>query len=62
MLYFASWDVNDLNNKRSWTVEQVARQVGYESVYAFSKTFKRLVGLAPADFRKQQLLVSQLRD
>ncbi|MBC7870335.1 MAG: AraC family transcriptional regulator [Chitinophagaceae bacterium] len=33
------------------TVEAVALRVGYTSPYAFSKAFKRLIGLAPSDFR-----------
>jgi len=33
------------------TVEAVALRVDYTSPYAFSKAFKRLIGVAPSDFR-----------
>lgn len=34
------------------TVARIATEVGYESEVAFSKAFKRHVGLSPADYRK----------
>jgi AraC-like DNA-binding protein len=36
------------------TLEAIARKVGYSSAYAFSKTFKRLVGVAPGEYRRGQ--------
>jgi AraC-like DNA-binding protein len=35
------------------TLEAVAAQVGYQDAFSFSKVFKRTVGLAPRDFRRQ---------
>jgi AraC-like DNA-binding protein len=35
-------------------VDAIASQVGYRSEYAFSKAFKRELGLAPAHYRRQQ--------
>lgn len=35
------------------TVEEVSLRVGYTSSYAFSKAFKRLVGVAPSEYRSQ---------
>lgn len=35
------------------TLEQVANEVGYTDAFSFSKVFKRVVGLAPRDFRRQ---------
>lgn len=34
-------------------LEQVAREVGYTDAFSFSKVFKREVGVAPRDFRRQ---------
>jgi len=34
-------------------LEQVAREVGYQDAFGFSKAFKRAVGVAPRDFRRQ---------
>lgn len=36
------------------TLEQVARDVGYQDAFGFSKVFKRAVGLAPREFRRQE--------
>ena len=35
-------------------VEVIAQRVGYRSEYAFSKAFKRELGMAPAHYRRQQ--------
>ncbi|MBH9579431.1 AraC family transcriptional regulator [Inhella proteolytica] len=35
------------------TLEQVARAVGYQDAFSFSKAFKREVGLSPREFRRQ---------
>ena len=35
-------------------LDDVARQVGYKSQYAFSRTFKRIVGEPPGQFRRQR--------
>jgi len=35
------------------SLEQIAREVGYTDAFSFSKVFKRTVGLAPRDFRRQ---------
>lgn len=40
------------NTQRS--IDQVAMNVGYESVAAFSRTFKRHLGLPPAAWRKRE--------
>ena len=37
------------------TLEAVAAQVGYQDAFSFSKVFKRTVGLAPRDFRRQDM-------
>ncbi len=34
-------------------LEQIAQQVGYTDAFSFSKVFKRVVGVAPRDFRRQ---------
>jgi AraC family transcriptional regulator, alkane utilization regulator len=33
-------------------LDAIAQMSGYQSAYAFSKTFKRLIGIAPRDYRK----------
>jgi AraC-like DNA-binding protein len=34
------------------TVSRIAQEIGYESEVAFSRAFKRHVGLSPADYRR----------
>jgi transcriptional regulator GlxA family with amidase domain len=36
------------------SLETIGGRVGYGSEYAFSKAFKRELGLAPAHYRRQQ--------
>jgi AraC-like DNA-binding protein len=35
------------------SLEQVAQEVGYQDAFSFSKVFKRTVGVAPREFRRQ---------
>ena len=37
------------------SLEQVAQEVGYQDAFSFSKVFKRTVGVAPRDFRRQDV-------
>lgn len=37
------------------SLEQIAQEVGYQDAFSFSKVFKRTVGVAPRDFRRQDL-------
>jgi AraC-like DNA-binding protein len=37
------------------TIESVATSVGYQDAFGFSKTFKKIVGLPPKEFRKHDL-------
>jgi AraC-like DNA-binding protein len=37
------------------SLEQIAREVGYTDAFSFSKVFKRTVGMAPRDFRRQDM-------
>ncbi|MGI4790790.1 MAG: AraC family transcriptional regulator [Janthinobacterium lividum] len=36
----------------SYTIEAVAQRVGYDSPYAFSTAFKRLMGVPPSEYRQ----------
>lgn len=36
----------------SYTIEAVARLIGYDSRYAFSTAFKRQMGLPPSEYRQ----------
>lgn len=38
----------------TWSIEQIAEQVGYNDVFNFSKRFKKSVGLPPGGFRKTE--------
>jgi AraC-like DNA-binding protein len=54
MAYLAEWRLAraaDLLRDTSATVEQVAREVGYVSPFAFSTAFKKQYGASPRDFR-----------
>jgi AraC-like DNA-binding protein len=35
------------------SLEQIAQEVGYQDAFSFSKVFKKTVGVAPRDFRRQ---------
>jgi AraC-like DNA-binding protein len=35
------------------SLEQIAQEVGYQDAFSFSKVFKRTLGVAPRDFRRQ---------
>jgi AraC-like DNA-binding protein len=54
MAYLAQWRLAwaaDLLRATSNSVEQVARQVGYSSAFAFSAAFRREHGMSPRAFR-----------
>lgn len=55
MSYLRRWRmslaVRLLLSDRDMDLEDVARRVGYESQYAFSRAFKRIVGTPPGKFR-----------
>ena len=38
---------------KSYTVETVAQQVGYENPFAFSAAFKRHQGISPSEYRQK---------
>jgi len=58
MAYVAKWRMNvacrNLASARDG-IEQIAAEVGYESLAAFSRAFKKHVGLSPAAWRAQEL-------
>lgn len=39
---------------KDWTISYIARAVGYESEYHFSRKFKELVGVSPSKYRKSE--------
>jgi AraC-like DNA-binding protein len=41
----------DLLRRSDQKLEVIARQLGYENVFAFSRAFKRWIGIPPAEFR-----------
>lgn len=44
------------------TQKEVARQVGYPDVYAFSRMFKRKYGMSPGKYRSEKLMNKKSRD
>ena len=42
-----------LQNTR-WPVQHIASYVGYTNIFNFSKSFKKLVGVSPSEFRRGQ--------
>jgi AraC-like DNA-binding protein len=57
MTYLARWRLGlaaELLVETDATVEQVARQVGYQSPFAFSAAFRRVHGRSPRDFRRER--------
>ena len=60
MQYLASWRMQLAANQLRSTGEaiaEVAGRVGYESEAAFSRAFKKLVGVSPSEWRTQRQLV-----
>ena len=58
MQYLANWRMQlaaGLLTGGSASIAEIAEQVGYESEAAFSRAFKRNLGLAPATWRKAQV-------
>jgi transcriptional regulator GlxA family with amidase domain len=43
----------DLLERPDISVEEIAARVGYEDPSAFRKTFQRLMGLAPSEYRRR---------
>lgn len=59
MVYVTQWRMylaSKTLKETQFNVEQIANQVGYDNVAAFSRAFKRLLGLSPAHWRKQNQL------
>ena len=57
MQYLASWRIQlsaRLLRESNRTVATIALDVGYDSEAAFSRAFKRMVGMPPAAWRKTQ--------
>lgn len=44
---------SDLLNKTDYNLEKIAHLVGYRDAFSFSKTFKRLTGISPKNFREK---------
>jgi len=64
MQYLASWRVQlgaRLLSDSSRVVADVALEVGYDSEAAFSRAFKRLVGMPPAAWRKAKIANGRTR-
>ncbi|MBL4630854.1 MAG: helix-turn-helix transcriptional regulator [Paraglaciecola sp.] len=39
-----------------WPVQHIASYVGYSNIFNFSKSFKKLVGISPSEFRRAALV------
>ena len=58
MIYITTWRLGiarRLLRDTSDSVEDIAHQVGYRSLPAFTRAFRRYVGSSPAAWRKQQV-------
>lgn len=58
MAYVTKWRMNiagRLLGESQQRIEEIATSVGYENVAAFSRTFKRHLGISPAVWRSRQL-------
>lgn len=55
--YLTSWRMQNakrLLTESGFTLDRIARRVGYESAASFSRAFKRAVGQAPGTYRRRQ--------
>lgn len=62
MLYLTRWRMNRALTRlqeEGLTVVQLAGELGYQSEAAFSRVFKRLLGVSPGSVRLRQRLGSQ---
>ncbi|TXG78423.1 MAG: AraC family transcriptional regulator, partial [Rhodocyclaceae bacterium] len=62
MQYLANWRMQrgaSLLRETNATVATIALEVGYDSEAAFARAFKRLVGLPPAAWRRNQRVPRQ---
>ena len=60
MAYLTKWRMNvasRLLNENGHNVERIATAVGYENVSAFSRAFKRHVGVPPIAWRANAMKV-----
>lgn len=46
--------------KENWTLEEIARQIGYKSMRGFSQAFVKCTGITPAEWRKKRRQVLAL--
>ena len=61
MQYLANWRMQLAANflqSSTDNVTQIAERVGYESEAAFSRAFKKAVGVPPSQWRKRPILPS----
>lgn len=58
MVYVTKWRMHlasQMLEKNQYSIDQIASNVGYENMTAFSRAFKRYTGLPPAMWRTQRL-------
>ncbi len=54
MIYITKWRMyiaSQMLDKNQYSIDQIANEVGYESMASFSRAFKRHIGLPPAAWR-----------
>jgi AraC-like DNA-binding protein len=40
----------------SYSIGEIAENCGFASIYAFSRAFKNIIGVAPSDFKKKYIV------
>jgi AraC-like DNA-binding protein len=64
MQYLASWRIQlgtRLLRESSRVVADIALEVGYDSEAAFARAFKRIVGMPPAAWRREQAMSAKVK-
>src|SRR6185437_3880531 len=64
MQYLAMWRMQlaaKMLSEGSANIASIADRIGYESEAAFSRAFKKLVGVAPSAWRRRSTVSSQLQ-
>jgi len=50
-----------LLRQTDWSIDRIARSIGYNDIYFFSRQFSKVMNCSPSEFRKKELKVASSR-